>query len=316
MPSWGEILAEIQESANMNGVVDLDGLRRSYLNQLHTLTGRNVVVYATDWLEPKGPGQSHSITLQDIQGLMEVFKDLDKAAGLDLILHSPGGDPTAAASLVQYTRSKFDDVRVIVPVAAMSAATMWALSADRILMGKHSQLGPIDPQLPNPQGYMVPAAAIRKQFKTAQDECAADPAKLSAWVPTLQQFFPGLLEICSDAEELSRAMVSEWLAKYMFKDLVDREDLASQAADFFADTGRHISHSRGIPREQLANDLPALKIENLEDSPELQEAVLSAYHVVNHTLSLTGAMKLIENHLGRAYIKSAQQAQMQVPAPV
>jgi membrane-bound ClpP family serine protease len=237
---------------------------------------------------------------------MEVFKDLDKDAGLDLILHSPGGDPTAAASLVQYTRSKFDDVRVIVPVAAMSAATMWTLSADSILMGKHSQLGPIDPQLANQMGFMVPAAAIRKQFKTAQDECAADPAKLSAWVPTLQQFFPGLLEICSDAEALSRAMVSEWLAEYMFKKLANRNELASEAADFFADTGRHISHSRGIAREQLSKDLPALNIENLEDTPALQEAVLSAYHIVNHTLSMTGTVKLIENQLGRAYIKSFQ----------
>lgn len=317
MPSWGEILNEIQHSAEANGgAPDIDGIRRAYLTKLNAVTGRNIVVYATDWLEPKGPGQSHSITLQDIQGLMEVFKDLDQSKGLDLMLHSPGGDPTAAASLVQYTRSKFDDVRVIVPVAAMSAATMWSLAADRILMGKHSQLGPIDPQLPNPMGYMVPAAAIRKQFKTAQDECATDPAKLSAWVPTLQQFFPGLLEICADAEDLSKAMVSEWLAKYMYKDLPDRAALAAKAAEFFANTELHISHSRGIPRDQLRHDLPALNIENLEDATDLQEAVLSAYHAVSHTLSLTATVKLIENHIGRAFVKSVQQVAMQMPAAV
>lgn len=186
------MLAEIQQDAALRGgIPDMDNLRKRYLERLQQLTGRNTVVYATDWMEPKGPPQLGSIVLQDIQGLMEVFRGLDPQAGLDVLLHSPGGDPNAAASMVQYMRSKFGDVRVIVPVAAMSAATMWALSANSILMGKHSQLGPIDPQLPNPQGYMVPAASILRQFKTAQDECAADPAKLSAWVPTLQQYFRG-----------------------------------------------------------------------------------------------------------------------------
>ena len=81
----------------------------------------------------------------------------------------------------------------------MAAATMWSLAADRIVMGKNSQLGPIDPQLQMPQG-MVPAGAIRRQFEKAKLECGKDPASLSAWLPTLQQYIPGLLEISSDAE--------------------------------------------------------------------------------------------------------------------
>ncbi|AIX99751.1 hypothetical protein ART_0153 [Arthrobacter sp. PAMC 25486] len=109
-------------------------------------------------------------------------------------------------------------------------------------------------------------------------------------------------------------MVSEWLAKYMFKGLPEREQLASEAADFFADTERHISHSRGIARDQLIQDLPALVIEHLEDDSALQDAVLSAYHIVNHTLSMSGAVKLIENHNGRAYVKTVQQVSTPVPA--
>lgn len=238
---------------------------------------------------------------------MEVFRGLDPAVGLDLVLHSPGGDPNAAASIVQYMRSKFDSVRVIIPLAAMSAATMWSLAADSILMGKHSQLGPIDPQVPNPQGQMVPAASILRQFKTAQEECAADPAKLSAWVPTLQQYFPGLLEICSDADKLSKTLVRAWMRDYMYKDLPDAEVKADQAADFFANTALHISHSRGIAREQLRQALPDLEIENLEDNAELQDSVLSVFHAVSHTLAMSGAVKLIENHAGRRFVKQVQQ---------
>jgi ClpP class serine protease len=56
---------------------------------------------------------------------MGVFYEL-KGKDLDLIVHSPGGSPEATEAIVTYLRSKFNDIRVIVPQAAMSAATMLA----------------------------------------------------------------------------------------------------------------------------------------------------------------------------------------------
>ena len=76
---------------------------------------------------------------------MEVICGLSSSK-LDLIVHSPGGSAEVTEALVSYIRTKFADVRVIVPQAAMSAATMLACSANTIMMGKHSFLGPIDPQ--------------------------------------------------------------------------------------------------------------------------------------------------------------------------
>lgn len=99
MPSWGEILLEVQASQAPNGVVDTDGIRRKYLRQLNALTGRSVVLYATDFL---GKGGAHTqINLLDMQGLMEVFKDLP-GPNLDLILHSPGGQAEATDRFVRY----------------------------------------------------------------------------------------------------------------------------------------------------------------------------------------------------------------------
>ena len=161
-----------------------------------------------------------------------------------------------------YTRKKFSDVRVIVPVAAMSAATMWALSADCILMGKHSQLGPIDPQLALAQG-MVPANALLRQFETAKKQCTDDPRLLSVWLPTLQQYYPGLLELCSDATKLALRLVTNWLTNYMF---AGRDDAAAKAADvagyFAGDDGQHGLHSLGIDREAAKGQ--DLAIEDLE----------------------------------------------------
>ncbi len=56
MPTWGELLQELQASAPQpGGPVDLDGVREKYIRQLHEVTGRPVIVYATDWLGGNAP---------------------------------------------------------------------------------------------------------------------------------------------------------------------------------------------------------------------------------------------------------------------
>ena len=60
----------------------------------------------------------------------------------------------------------------------MSAATMIACASDEIMMGKHSSLGPIDPQfiINSGQGANAfPAQAILDQFEIAKEDCK-DPS--------------------------------------------------------------------------------------------------------------------------------------------
>lgn len=297
MPSWGEILQELSASAVASGgQPDFDGIRRKYLAQLHALTGRDTIVYATDWL--RGATPMSSIDLGDMQGMMEVCQGL-QGPGLDLILHSPGGSAEATASIVRYLRRKFPyDIRVFVPLAAMSAATMWTLAANLVVMGKHSQLGPIDPQLITPVGVM-PARAVIEQFERAKAEIQANPAVLGAWAPMLQQYGPALLEQCEKAEELSRRLVREWLAAYMFAGEAEADAKAEKAARYFSDYATHQSHSLGIDRDQAR--AVGVQIVDLETDQNLQDAVLSVHHAVLHTLS-GSAVKIIENHAGRAFV--------------
>lgn len=308
-------MSEVLATQDPNtGAFDFDRVRRKYLAELYALTQRSTVVYATNFLSPTSSGQAALVNLSDMQGLMEVFRDLP-GPNLDLILHSPGGSAEAADRLVRYMRSKYSDVRVIVPLAAMSAATMWALGANRIVMGKHSQLGPIDPQVPMLGGTtFVPASALVRQFERISGECAKDPTRLSAWLPTLQQYFPGLLEICTDADELGRSMVEEWVRSYMLSGKRNRAAKAKVVADFFADAGRHKSHSKAIDREEARAQ--GVVIENLEVDQALQDAVLSVHHAFMVTLQHPANVKVIENHVGHAYVVNQQQIQMvQLPPP-
>lgn len=60
-------------------------------------------------------------------------------------------------------------------------------------------------------------------------------------------------------------------------------------------------HERHIDGER-AKEI-ALKIVNLEDDDTLQDLVLSVFHATTHTFDGTGAVKIIENHMGKAFIK-------------
>lgn len=218
MPTWSGILEELGKSAQPGGRPEFDAVRRKYLVAAFQHTQRPVILYATKWtqLDPNVTPDVVSIVDEDMQGLMEVVHGL-KGPTLDLILHSPGGSLEAAEALVHYLRSKFEHIRVIVPQSAMSAATMIACAADVIVLGKHSFLGPIDPQiiLNTPLGQrMVPVQAILDQFDRAKEECK-DPALLGAWLPMLNQYGPDLLVQCKNAGEMAKELVRGWLEAYM-----------------------------------------------------------------------------------------------------
>jgi hypothetical protein len=241
-----------------------------------------------------------------MQGFMEVIHGLDGAAGLDLILHSPGGSPDAAEAIVHYIRSKFDSVRVIVPQAAMSAATMVACAADEIVMGKHSSLGPIDPQfiVSSPGGTMaLPAQAILDQFEMAKDDCK-DSSLLGAWMPILPQYGPSLLIQCHNALELAEELASEWLARWMFRATPGGTNVAKGIARKLADQTRYKSHGRPIHRD-VARKI-GQKVLDLEVDQAVQDLVLSVFHASTHTFASTNAVKIIENQHGRAFVKLQQ----------
>lgn len=313
MPTWGELLAEIPglaqqaEERNASGeatIGALDLLRRKYMAALAASTGRAVIVYATAWLNPRdGVGNALSVNLGDVQGFMEAVSNVEEKE-VDLFLHSPGGSPDAAESIVEYLRTRFTHIRVVVPVAAMSAATMMALSADEIILGAHSQLGPIDPQLTvhTPDGpRSAPAQAIEDQFEMAKKELAADPGAMAAWLPILRYYGPGLLAHCDHQQKLGKTCVASWLAKYMFKDDAAAAGKAQKAAEWFSDFRAFGSHGRRVSRDDCrALDL---RVKDLEEDGALQDAMLSVHHAVQHTFSQTPALKLIENHHGRSWIQ-------------
>ena len=304
MGTWGEILVEIGNTrVPDDDSPDFDGVRRKYLAKLSEVTGRPAILYASAYLDDKDcPPQVLQIELGDVRGLMEVVSNIG-GDDLDIIIHSPGGSAQAAESMVAYLRKRFRRIRAIVPLAAMSAATMIALSANEIVMGQHSQLGPIDPQftmMTREGPASAPAKAILKEFERAKEECK-NPENIAAWIPILDGYFPGLLTQCEDSQRLAKRLVEKWLKDYMFADDERAGEKASRIAAYFADYDEFLSHARPVDFEKCQE--LGLNVSALEEDDDLQDAVLSTHHATMHTFAETPACKIIENSEGRTWVQ-------------
>ena len=293
MPNWSDILNEISRAGSVH-----DTVRRKYLRELNELTKRNVIIYYSGWLQ-KPNARGTEVNDADKNGFMTVINGMDRSKGLDLILHTPGGETAATESLVDYLRTMFaSDIRAIVPQLAMSAGTMIACACRSILMGKHSSLGPIDPQF-----HGIPAHGVVEEFERACKECATDLSRIPLWQPIIAKYSPTLIGECEKAIQWSNEMTKEWLVTGMLKSDPQKSQKAEAIVKELSDHALTKSHARHLSAAKCKSI--GMNIENLEDDQTLQEAVLSVHQSCIHTLSATPAFKIIENHAGIAFIQIA-----------
>ena len=297
MPSWDQVQAEIKAAGSVHDVI-----RRKHLAALSAHTDRNVIVYYSGWMEKEHlirQGLTGAeVNDSDKNGFMATIHELDRDKGLDLLLHTPGGDVAATESLVDYLRAMFGtDIRAIIPQIAMSAGTMIALSCKQIVMGKHSSLGPIDPQFNG-----MPAHGVIEEFNQAKTEIAADPTTMAVWQPIIAKYPPAFIGECAKAITWADQMVKMWLQTGMF---ADKDDPAGAATKVLAELSSHaltLSHSRHISMAK-AQEL-GIEVAALEEDQVLQDLVLTVHHAYIQTLAETPAFKIIENQNGIGFITS------------
>lgn len=302
MPSWNETLAELQQ--NSKGPLDL--LRLKYLKKLKAHTGRNVLVYYSGWLQ-KGSllGFDFGINDSDKIGFMTCSKGLDRSKGLDLLLHTPGGDVAATESIIDYLHSLYDgNIRAIIPQLAMSGGTLMAVSCKEIIMGRQSSIGPVDPQI---QG--MPAQGIIEEFRRAIAEVAVTPSAIPIWQPIISKYWPTLITSCEHAVNWSDDLLSQYLANCMFAadPAPERARKVEQVRNLLGQQQTSKSHNRHIGPAKAKS--VELVIQDLEADDKLQDIVLTLHHSLMLTFSQSAAAKLIENHNGIAYVSQVQTGQ-------
>lgn len=312
MPNWNDILVEIQTYVQQNinnpnqARQAVDIIRRKYIGQLYDHTQRNVIAYYSAFLS-KPDANGLEINDEDKNGFMMAIHRMDRSKGLDLIIHSPGGNIAATQSLVDYLHKMFgNNIRAIVPQIAMSAGTMLACSCKTILMGTHSNLGPIDPQVRG-----VPAYGVIQEFRRAYREVHRDATKALIWQPIIGQYRPTFLSQCENSIKWSNEFVRDQLITVMFEGDADAFDKANRIVKMLTDYKRNKSHERHINYDEC-NSM-GLNVEKIEDDGTLQDLILSVHHCYMHTLMNTPSYKIIENQLGTAFVKQIMVQQIMIP---
>jgi ATP-dependent protease ClpP protease subunit len=297
MPNWNETLAEIQEEVNRGNNAALDTIRGKYLRLVAEKTGRNTIAYYSGWLQKSGH-EGVIINDKDKSAFMANIHRMDRTKGLDLILHTPGGDLAATESLVDYLFAMFgNDVRAIIPQISMSAGTMIALSCKEIMLGKQSNLGPIDPQMGG-----IACQAVIDEFETAKKDVRENPHSAALWQVIIAKYHPTFIGSCKYAIEWSEQLVLEWLERNMC--LTNKKDAARILREF-SDHPKNKSHARHISKDQCK--AVGVKVVDMESDQDLQDYILTVHHAFMHTFNHSGATKIVENNLGMIYVEQTKQ---------
>jgi ATP-dependent protease ClpP protease subunit len=126
-------------------------LRQLLIADIEKITQRELLVYFSDC--DRTPAQIDQVDDVFLSELLSARKT-DK---VDLLLETNGGFTDATEKFCSVLKNAGIDLRVIVPRRAKSNGTVIAFCGNEILMGRESELGPIDPSV---QG--VPADFVIK----------------------------------------------------------------------------------------------------------------------------------------------------------
>jgi len=164
------------------------------------------------WTEP---GEDPEIGIEDTETVLQKMRKVPPETPVDFIIHTPGGYALAAQMMAMAIKFHPSKVTVMVPFYAMSGGSLMSLAASEIRMEKYSVLGPVDPQIPTPDG-MYPAGAIASLVKTKPIQSVTDRMIIMSDVANLEienakAFVIWLLQGKMDQEQAER--VADFLAR-------------------------------------------------------------------------------------------------------
>jgi hypothetical protein len=225
----------------------------------------------------------------DIPSFEAILNSISGTQQMNLILHSPGGDPTIVEKMVDMCRSHLSGenrkLRVIVPNVAKSAATVLALGADTIIMGYCSELGPVDPQVQIVNSgvlHWVSAFAFVESRDKLMAAIAEATKKKEPTVGLLQQLaglnIPYIQEMenwIEFAKKTSAALLDKYMLKSKFPQARTRKRKAEQIA------GKLLSKQLFPVHGQFIDGVTAkkldLEVDVLERNENLWELIWEYY---------------------------------------
>lgn len=143
--------------------------RRQLIDNLQKIrNGSFVITYITS-TRPGLETQMAMDAVRKIHRHLEIIKTPKKETKIDLFIHSNGGDGIVPWRLVTLLREYCNELNVLVPHRAFSAATLTAIGANNIYMHPMGMLGPTDPKVTNEFNPMNPLNPREKLGISVED---------------------------------------------------------------------------------------------------------------------------------------------------
>lgn len=277
--------------ANPNaGVQFLASRKKELIRELSLKTRRNTILYFSAFMHKPSTADA-SINDKDVNAFMENIHNMDRTKGLDLILHTPGGDLAATEQIIYYLRSAFNgDIRAIIPQMAMSAGSMIAVSCKSVIMGRQSCLGPFDPQLNG-----APCQSVVREFQAAVRDVEQHPASLGLWQTIISKLNPTFITQCQQADQLAGELTDMILSDKGFDD-----DTKAKIKTIFSQNTNSKIHNRHINRDKCK--AAGLNIIDLEEDQTIQDLVLGIHHACMILSEQSSMLKVVENNIGGSYL--------------
>ena len=233
----------------------------------------------------------------------------NKKKKLVVMLETIGGFAEVARRISDTFRRHYTVVDFLIPSHAMSAGTILAMSGDAIHMDYYSVLGPIDPQVENQEGRLIPALGYLIRYEDLLEKANSGNIT-AAELNVLLNFDQGDLYRFTQARDLSISLLEEWLVKYKFKDwtttethgdpvsLEMKKNRAREIAEELNNVRKWNSHGIGISAEILRCELN-LKIDDFGTNPSLNDAVQKYHRLLSDYMAKLGQQIVI--HTREAY---------------
>lgn len=117
--------------------------RKELISQIEEKRGSRVLTYVTG---DRPPAQA-AIGDDAVRPLYDHLRGIGRADRLDVFIYSRGGAIDVPWRLATSFRQSSEEWSILVPFRANSSATLLALGADKIVLGRQGELGPIDPSM-------------------------------------------------------------------------------------------------------------------------------------------------------------------------
>lgn len=252
--------------------------------------GNPLIVYVTS-TRPNVQGMMAPDAVRQFIDQIDAIEAGDK---VDILLHSTGGDSLTAWKLMSILRERFTDITVLVPSMAFSAATMFALGANSIVMHPHASLGPIDPQV-------TVTTAEGKQRLFSYEDVGAFIRFLSEEVHITEQVHisaiidrlfaavdPLNVGAAKRASELSTSVGERLLKMHLPKESIDRaREIAERLNKTF------FAHADAVSRRRARE----LELQIAPDDRALEQLMWKAYLAVEDYMELRKPFDALQQFL-------------------